>query len=128
MGNSAAKEIEKHKKKEVVDLRKKGITELPPAIGVLKCKELILAENDITTIPDEIGKLPNITHLDVSNNRLTGLPPDIGQLKTLKVSFCIYLISGLLRLYYLPHLQLRRQMVTSRSFFRSTVSLQRACD
>lgn len=89
MGNSAAKEIEKHKKKEVVDLRKKGITELPPAIGVLKCKELILAENDITTIPDEIGKLPNITHLDVSNNRLTGLPPDIGQLKTLKVGYCI---------------------------------------
>src|SRR4051794_16475028 len=85
MGNTLAKEVEKQKKKDIVDLRKRGINELPSAIGVLKCKELILAENDITSVPEEIGKLPNLTLLDLSTNRITGLPPDIGQLQTLKV-------------------------------------------
>lgn len=49
MGNALAKEFEKLKKKEVVDLRKRGLTELPTTIGNLRCKEFILAENDYIT-------------------------------------------------------------------------------
>lgn len=70
MGNSLAKEFDKLKKKEVVDLRKRGIAEIPTQIGNLKvCRELILAENDITSIPEEIGKLPALQILDISQNR-----------------------------------------------------------
>jgi Leucine-rich repeat (LRR) protein len=84
MGNALAKDFEKLKKKEVVDLRKRALTELPTTIGLLRCKELILAENDVVTIPDEIGKLPNLEILDFSNNRINSIPPEIGDLKLLR--------------------------------------------
>lgn len=84
MGASLAKEIEKQKKKDVVDLRKRGIQELPTAVGVLLCKELILAENDISTIPGEIGSLRNLTLLDFSSNRVNALPVELAQLRTLQ--------------------------------------------
>lgn len=84
MGSNLAKELDKNKKKESVDLRKRGIQELPPNISNLKCKELLLAENDITTLPDEIGKMAYLETLDASNNRLNGLPFEIGQIRTLK--------------------------------------------
>jgi Leucine-rich repeat (LRR) protein len=86
MGNAVDKEFKKYKNKETVDVRKKGVQELPENIGkfLAKCKELVLAENDITTLPDDIGKLPNLLILDASNNRINGLPFEIGQLKTLK--------------------------------------------
>src|SRR4051812_43195770 len=84
MGNNLAKELDKHKKKETIDIRKRGVSELPTNIGGLKCKELIIAENDVTTHPDEIGKMVNLEIFDASSNRLNGLPPEIGQIKTLK--------------------------------------------
>jgi leucine-rich repeat protein SHOC2 len=84
MGNSLQKEIEKNKKKEIVDLRKRGISDLPGAISVLRCREFIIAENDISTLPDEIGKMSELIVLDASFNRINGLPFEIGQLKNLK--------------------------------------------
>lgn len=84
MGNSLAKEFDKLKKKEIVDLKKRGIQELPTQIGNLKCKELYLSENDISSIPIEISKCPNLSILDLSKNRITSLPSQIGELKTLK--------------------------------------------
>jgi leucine-rich repeat protein SHOC2 len=66
------KEFKKRKNQETIDLKQKGITELPQSIGYLKCKELLLADNEINTLPDDIGKLPNLTMLDLANNRVNG--------------------------------------------------------
>jgi leucine-rich repeat protein SHOC2 len=84
MGNSLAKELEKHKKKEVIDLRNRGITELPTNLGILKCREFICAQNEISTIPDEIGQMAELNILDASANKINGLPMEIGMIKTLK--------------------------------------------
>jgi GTPase SAR1 family protein len=44
---------------------------------------LILSGNQLKTLPAEIGKLKNLTALDLSNNQLTSLPAEIGELKNL---------------------------------------------
>jgi hypothetical protein len=88
MGSGLSAQIQKMKKKEIVDLRKFTplITELPPAIGQLqKAKELLLSENDLAGLPDEIGKLVNLEVLDVSKNRINSLPSTIGQMASLRV-------------------------------------------
>jgi len=82
MGNDLGKELmkKKYKKKDIVDLRKQAIPEIPKSVRQLLCRELILAENDITSIPEEIGKLVNLEVLDLGNNRINHLPPAIGDL------------------------------------------------
>jgi protein scribble len=82
MGNDLGKELmkKKYKKKEVVGLRKQGIPEIPKSVRQLQCRELILAENDITSLPDELGKLARIEVLDLGNNRINHVPPALGDL------------------------------------------------
>lgn len=46
--------------------------------------QLFLASNGLTTLPDELFQLENITVLSLRNNALTQLPSDITQLKRLK--------------------------------------------
>jgi len=43
----------------------------------------LLGDNQITTLPPEIGQLAALTHLHIEANRLTRLPPEIGQLTAL---------------------------------------------
>jgi len=79
---------------EVLDLRSKGITELPPEIGQLKnLKKLDLGwddrktnelQNKLNQLPDEIGQLTSLQTLDLSANQLTDLPESIGQLTSLR--------------------------------------------
>lgn len=89
MGAGLDKELQskKVKRAETVDLHGRMVTALPAAIGGLGCKTLILADNDLTSLPPEIGKLAKVEVLDASKNRLNALPPEIGDLKTLRQLF-----------------------------------------
>lgn len=60
MGGNLAKELEKAKIKEIneLDLRNRGITEIPPNIGTLESLiRLNLSNNKISILPSQIGKL-----------------------------------------------------------------------
>lgn len=45
---------------------------------------IVLSSRGITRLPENIGKLTNLTHLDLSENKLTTLPNSIGKLKKLE--------------------------------------------
>ncbi len=61
------------------------LTFLPESIGKLtNLKELYLHNNQITVLPESIGKLKSLEFICLSNNQLTTLPTSIGCLKNLK--------------------------------------------
>ena len=65
------------------------LTTLPPEIGDLINLESIYANNNnITHLPAEIGNLINLETLFIIENRLAGLPAEIGNLINLR-SLCI---------------------------------------
>jgi len=67
-----------------VNLRNNQLTSLPPEIGRLKSViALDLDGNQLTSVPPEIGQLKGLTKLNLAFNRLTSLPPEIGRLKGL---------------------------------------------
>ena len=51
----------------------------------MNAKVLVLGRNEFATLPDEIGKLRNLTHLDVMDCMLTSIPASIGMLVNLTV-------------------------------------------
>jgi Leucine-rich repeat (LRR) protein len=60
------------------------LTLLPAAIQNLTELEVLNVQgNKLTNLPDEIGKLVNLTHFVISNNQLSSLPPGIGNLNKL---------------------------------------------
>jgi len=67
-----------------LDLSGRGLTELPPEIGLLsQLTSLRLSENKLTALPPEIGQLTQLTSLYIYGNKLTALSPEIGQLTQL---------------------------------------------
>lgn len=40
-----------------------------------------LSKNQLTVLPDDLGRLGNLQHLDLYNNKLTILPVSFSQLK-----------------------------------------------
>jgi Leucine-rich repeat (LRR) protein len=72
----------------VLDLSNNQIRTIPSEIGELtKLEELYFQDNinNITGLPAEVGQLSNLEVLDLSNNGFTGLPYELGNLKSLKV-------------------------------------------
>jgi Leucine-rich repeat (LRR) protein len=41
---------------------------------------LVLAENDLTALPERVGELRRLVMLDLGHNRLTSIPPELGEL------------------------------------------------
>jgi len=77
--------IFKAEKLEKLSLADNNLGKVPSSIGDLKSlKELILFGNDLTILPDEIGGLFSLEHLDIGNNQLEKVPSSIGNLKSLK--------------------------------------------
>lgn len=60
------------------------LTSLPPEVGDLLSLKLLLARgNALTELPPEIGALASLVTLSISSNRLTHLPDSIGSLTAL---------------------------------------------
>jgi hypothetical protein len=67
-----------------LDLSNKGLSELPPEIGLLKAlKTLDLTNNNLASLPAEIGQLSELSDLNLSHNSIRVLPPEIWNLKKL---------------------------------------------
>ncbi|MFM5891194.1 MAG: COR domain-containing protein [Dolichospermum sp.] len=68
-----------------LDLCYNQLTTLPEAIAQLSnLSELYLSYNQLTTLPEAIAQLSNLTVLDLSDNQLTTLPEAIKQLSQLE--------------------------------------------
>jgi internalin A len=68
-----------------LDLSEQNLTALPEAIGRLaRLQGLSLSGNQLTALPEAIGQLARLQELDLSGNQLTAVPEAIGQLAQLK--------------------------------------------
>jgi len=65
-------------------LQDQNLTSLPDSIGKLANLDILdLSYNQLTILPDSIGKLTNLTELYLWRNQLTTLPDSIGKLTNL---------------------------------------------
>lgn len=105
---------------DVLDYSNKGLTSVGPDIyNQTATTTLILSNNNIRTLPSQMGKMTNLqvlkldhnsldgsliaevrmmplTTLDVSNNNMTGMPAEIGQLNKLEtLNYSYNKITGL---------------------------------
>ena len=61
-----------------------NLKEFPPEIGKLQnLTKLDLRSNQLSSLPPEFGQLQNLTELDLRSNQLSSLPPEFGQLQNL---------------------------------------------
>lgn len=62
-----------------------GLKKLPGDIGKLTAlRELRLANNSLSNLPDEMANLTSLIFLDLGSNGMSALPPVIGQIKSLE--------------------------------------------
>ena len=66
----------------MLDLRDNELTSLPAEIGQLtSLVGLWLGDNQLTSLPAEIGQLTSLEMLYLQNNKQTSVPAEIGQLR-----------------------------------------------
>ncbi|MEY2913446.1 MAG: hypothetical protein RLZZ184_2755 [Cyanobacteriota bacterium] len=75
-------------KQTTLDLRNNQLTTLPEAIAQLSNLTVLdLRNNQLTRLPEAIAQLSHLTALGLSNNQLTRLPEAIAQLSHLRVLY-----------------------------------------
>jgi len=72
----------------LLTLKRKELTSLPPEIGLLtRLEYLDLGNNKIKSLSPEIGNLHHLRVLNLNTNKLTNLPSEIGNLTSLQYLF-----------------------------------------
>ena len=95
------------------------LTSLPESIGQLQqLSDLNLQFNQLTSLPESIGQLQQLSHLDLQSNQLTSLPESIGQLQQLshldlQSNQLTSLPESIGQLQQLSHLYIGRNKLTS---------------
>ncbi|KAG9453602.1 hypothetical protein H6P81_006506 [Aristolochia fimbriata] len=81
----------------VLSLNQNQLTTLPPALGGMSSlHQLHIANNKLTSLPDEIGLLTQLQLLKANNNRISTLPSSIGNCGALvEVDFSSNLLAEL---------------------------------
>lgn len=90
---------------KVLDLSRRGLTEVPEDLLSPELEELYLYENQLTALPDAVGKLPRLKTLDLNRNPITALP-DLSGLQSLE-----FLYAAELNLGELPDLSKLRKLI-----------------
>lgn len=62
----------------------KNIDTIPPSIGDLRLHVLLLAENNLTDLPKELGRMQSLEHLDLAKNSISLLPIGFTELRNLR--------------------------------------------
>lgn len=73
-----------------LDLKKKGLTSLPPGLDLSQVTDLQLWDNQLATVPEPILAMTQLQVLNLGNNPLTRLPQGLSALKNLE-SLTLYL-------------------------------------
>ncbi|KAL2301217.1 hypothetical protein Nmel_011781, partial [Mimus melanotis] len=67
-----------------LNISRNQLSTLPVHLCSLPLKVLIASNNKLVSIPEEIGRLRQLTELDVSCNEIQTIPPQIGNLESLR--------------------------------------------
>ncbi|GGX33692.1 leucine-rich repeat domain-containing protein [Aquimarina muelleri] len=95
---SLEKALQNPESVESLDLSSQNLTKLPNSIGKLvNLKNLVLSRNHLTKLPETIANLKDLKSLTLDQNKLIELPKNIGYLKSLE-----YLSAEENQLYKLP--------------------------
>jgi hypothetical protein len=65
-------------------LTNRSISILPPTVGELRLRKLLLGSNALDSLPDEIGRILSLKHLILQRNQLVYIPESIGNLTHLE--------------------------------------------
>eukprot|EP00756_Hemistasia_phaeocysticola_P030930 Hpha_TRINITY_DN16320_c1_g1::TRINITY_DN16320_c1_g1_i1::g.59922::m.59922 len=70
---------------DMLELHALGLTEVPKSLFDLGSRlvSLDISDNELSTLPAAVAKLPFLTYLSLKSNQLTSLPSEIGELSEL---------------------------------------------
>lgn len=67
-----------------LDLRNNQLTVLPREVCLLPLQIFLVSNNRLTQLPDELGRMNELTELDAACNQLTHLPARLSDLTNLR--------------------------------------------